>query len=304
MKKIVRIVVTVLLALLAIPGLTGLVGALLVNSLASPDLFYETAEKADWIAGVRRKAREDFVALSDVTDIPQEVTDAFLEETVTDEICMRFWTHKLTEFPTEELTNDLSDRIRRYAIEMREAGEITLTDEEWNTLEAYFPETAGYYVSAVRRDVHLNSLGTLKSIGLDYWNSFFLPFLAVCAVLTAGNVTLLILIHRDNVWKVGSIVLTGAGPILLVPAIWLKAADYAARLNLTPAYFKSFIVCFYDLSVTRLLVAGSVMTVLGLACGVTAAVCDYRKKQAKAQAEAQVEAPTEEQPAEQTEETV
>ena len=277
MKRVVRAVITVLLSLLVILGAVGLSVAFTVNALADPDVFYKAAESVGWKEGVRAKAASGFVSLSDVTDIPVEVTDACLREDVTDEICMRFWTSEPADFPTDELTAALAERIRVCAEQMREKGEITVSDEDWQLLEEGFGETAGFYVSAVRRAVHLNGMTSLKKSALDHWEKLFFPVTAVCLILTAVGWTVLLLIHRKRMMPVVYAALTGTGLTLLAPAIWLRASDFAARLRITPDYFRDFLAKLYDMATARLLITGAVIAALGLVCGIVALILNGRK---------------------------
>ena len=293
MKKTVRVIVSVILVVLTVFGLIGLCGAALVNSLLHEKQFYRTAESSGWAAGVREKIAADFAALSDVTDIPQDVTDAFLREKVTDEVCMRFWTGKPADFPEDDLKRDLVARIRLCAEEMREKGEIAVSDEDWAMMESYFPETADYYVSAVRRDVFLNGLGSVKTAAADYWQRLSLPILAACAVLTVVSAAVLILINRKKLLQTGYAVLTPVGLTLLIPAIWLKVSDFAVRFQVTPAYLKNFIEAYYATAVSRLLITGSVLLALGIACCVGAAATDIIKNRKQTKAAEESPAPEE-----------
>lgn len=293
MKKTIRIAVTVILLLLAVSSLAVFALGLAENRILSWDAFRGAALDSGWNEGVRQRIREGFEPINDVTDIPRELTDAFLEEKITDDLCAAFWSEGRVEFPGEELKADLTERIRALAEQLREKGEIQVTEEEWADLVKSCSETADNYISVVRNAVMISKWsGTFKTVS-DVWAKYGSLLLTVAGAVALVSSALLLAIHRKKPFQVLYAVLGGAGLTLLIPAVWLKAAGYAARLQITPAYLKGFLIELYALFTGRLLAAGAVLTALGAVCGLAALILWIKKPGEPEEAPAEEKRPEE-----------
>ena len=270
MKRAMKILVTVLLLLVAVPALAGFAASLSLNGLGRFDALRAEAMKSGWADGVRSEIRGEFESMNRVSDIPSSVTDLFLTEAFTDEVCAYLWKDGGEAFPRDALTADLTERITSYAAGARERGEIALTDEEWQAAEKGFAETAAYYVDAAREEMTVRGVGSFLRSLTDRWAKLF-PFLVTgCALLAAGALALLGLIFKKQVLPYLYGAFAGAGLTLFVPGLWLKLQDYAARLQIYPSYLKAFLVRVYGIGCGRLWIPGAVLLILGLSLGVWA----------------------------------
>ncbi|MBP5288907.1 MAG: hypothetical protein J6Z79_03435 [Clostridia bacterium] len=278
MKKTILIVMTVILLLLAVTSSAVFSLGLAENEFLSWDAFRSMALSDGWTEGVRQHIREGFEPLNDVTDIPKELTDAFLEEEVTDDLCTVFWSEGRIDFPGEKLKKALVARIRALAEKLRENGEIQVTEEEWKVLVKSLPETASNYIAVVRKSIMISSWsGSLKTV-TDVWSKYYPLFLAVSGAVSLGSLGLLALIYKRRFLTVAYAGLTGTGLTLLIPAVWLKVSGFAGRLRLDPDYLKAFFVCFYERFSQRMFTTALIVTIAGLICGVAAILLSRRGK--------------------------
>ena len=277
-QLVVKIIVASILLLLVIPSLAGLAVCLAENSLVSHDAFRATALESGWVEGVRQKVRQDFEPLNDVSGVPTDVTDAFLEEKLTEELCAFFWDGSGASFPKEELVGDLAERIRLCAAKMRDAGEIYVTDEEWEEILKNAVDTATYFVDAIRMDVNLRGMGAYAESLADHWQKLYPILVSGCAVLALGGILVLWLIFRKRVFTYLYAAFFGAGLVILAPVIWLIRADLAGRLQVGPFYLKDFLIRLYETACHRSLIAGIVLAALGLLFGVLALILHFTRR--------------------------
>ena len=278
MKKIIKIAVTGVLALILTTALALLSAGLAVNGLADRAALADLARDSGWIEGVERKIRADFEPLCHVSGVPQELTDAFLADTLDEETAFLFWGGIGADLPWEDLTKDLAARIRALAVHMRENGEIFVSDEDWAVMNENFETTARHFIDAERAAVHPRGMAARVESVVDAWAKAFPGLIAFTAVLTAGSAALAAAIHRKKVFAFLYAAFGAAGLVLICPALFLMKEGYAARLQLGPDYLKAFLEGVYGAALNRILLAGIALLAAGGACGIAALLLGRKAK--------------------------
>lgn len=244
-KEIVRAVVSWILTLLLcatlVPAaLVGIAGLTLrrTNMLRA-------AETTDYVRKLRENVAAQYADIALTTGIPEEMSERFLTEYVSDETLLFPLYHFNEEGQKPDLaafTENVLSEMRAYAKEMEEAGELRFASEEEKAeLDKSLASLAKIYTqdleSAIRQRWFFSKLEYPASL-YDRYAVWVYAGTAGFAVLTLG---LLILIDRKKTFRYLYAVFGSCGLLFtVVPAVLLWRNRLAA-LNLEALYLRDWI---------------------------------------------------------------
>jgi len=270
-KNIIRIIISFFLLLVFSSSLILLVLAPLGKSVLSEQNVKKTLEEIHYPQGVREDIQAAFEPLCITGGIPKELTDSFLEEAVTDEELiqpiLQMYTEETLSLPTAKWKEDFSKRVEEYASTLRKEEVLEMSDEEFETLKASFPETADYFISEIASSIRLSGLFSVLGSVIGLLERLAPYVFLASAVFALFSGALLVLIRKKKVLFSAYVGFFSAGILFLAPAFLYQATNYVARLSIEPAYFKQLVVSLSDVFCQKLLVAGIVLCAVGILFG-------------------------------------
>ncbi|MBQ3076117.1 MAG: hypothetical protein IJC26_08605, partial [Clostridia bacterium] len=235
--------------------------------------------------GVREDIQAAFEPLCVTSGIPKELTDSFLEEVVKEEELiqpiLQMYTEETLSLPTVAWKEDFSKRVEEYALTLRSENILEMTDEEFETLKASFPETADYFISEIASSIRLSGLFSVLGSAFGMVDRL-MPYVALASIVFAlFSGILLILIWKKKMLGFAYIGFVSAGILFLAPALLFRAGNYVARLNVEPSYFKQLFCSLSDGFIENVLVAGIAFCTIGILFGILALLFSKNKTNQK-----------------------
>lgn len=250
--------------------------SLLAGSLI-PALYALTGEKnircalegADYYHRVTENVKSRFAALSLTTGLGAEVTDAFLEEVLTEEFIGK---------PTfavigaesgrpdrQALIDDFSARILAFAEKLRAGGELVMTPEQWQETKEDFPSVAAYYIDSVMGAVYMNGIYGTMGTAVSFVKRVLPYLVGAVAVVFLGSLLLLIALQKKQVFLYLYASFGSAGLLSTLASTLFFGGEWGMRLGIDPAHLKLFINELLCSFARRVLTSGVVMLVVGIA---------------------------------------
>ncbi len=271
MKKISRTVISLFLLLIFASSLVLVILAPLGKIAVSEKSVMKTLEAVCYPQKVREEIRGAFENLCVTSGIPQELTDSFLEEVVSDEALiqpiLQMYTDETLSLPTQAWKGEFVARVEAYAATLQKKEGTKITDEELEELKASFPETADYFISEIKSSIRLSGLFSVLGSVIGMMERF-LPY-----VMTAGLVfalfsaSLLFLIWKKKIFFFSYASFVSAGILFLVPSLLYRAGNYTERLSVEPVYLKQLICTILDGFFQNMFIAGIVLCIIGILFG-------------------------------------
>ena len=278
-KKIIRGIVSAFLSLVLALSLV-LLGILpTLHTLSSSAIWIRVAEDSGYAEKMKEKLLEKYAFLSESSGVPASVCETFLKEQLSADAALApimgmFF--ETAQFDREAMTGAFCDQVEKYAVSLRESGELKLSEEEWAEMKADFPTLAKYYIDEMSSAVNMGGIFTALGAALRIVQNFVFPVAVIGGLFAVFSLALLLLIHKKKALFFSYLGFFSAGILLTVPAVWLKTGNYVARLGVEPFYLKEMIVSLANALIQKLLVFGVIFLVIGLICGVLVVI--FRKK--------------------------
>ncbi|MBR3836867.1 MAG: hypothetical protein IKJ74_01865 [Clostridia bacterium] len=281
LQNVIRTVISLFLLLIFASSLTLSVLTPLGKSALSAENIKKRLEEIHYTQGVREDISRAFEPLCVTSGIPKELADSFLNEAVSDEALiqpiLQMYTAETLSLPTEEWKKDFSARVESYATTLRKEEVLELTDEEFETLKASFPETAEYFISEISSSIRLSGLFSVlgSAIGMVERLTPYLFTASIAFALFSG--LLLVLIWKKKVFCFAYAGFVSAGILFLIPALLNRATNYVARLSIEPAHLKQLICSVSDGFCQNLLAAGIALCIVGVLFGFFALISSRKQ---------------------------
>ncbi len=287
-KKILRQIISWIVVFLFSLLITLAAAFWMLGDLVSEACVMKVVDEIGYEELVRENIQESFESLCETSGVPASLTTAFLEEEVTREDILlpilQMFTQETLEPDTETWKEAFSARVEHYAQGLRESGELSVSDEDWEAMKAGFPEMANYFVKEVRASIRLS--GLFAPLG-----SAFSVVAALSPYLTWGSIVgaafcalLLLLIWKKRVWYFAYVGMTASGILFLLPALLYRAQNYVSRLGIQPIYLKRFLSGIVDLLAQRFLQTGTIFLVVGAVFGILVIVLSLTGGKKKSEA--------------------
>lgn len=246
---------------------------LLQRSFCRKEAILEAAENADYRSLFIESMKAEYAPLCTTSGVSSEVTDAFLEEFVTQEIYLfpieRIFTENSEGLDWEAGKALLQEKIYDYALGLRESGELDVTDREWEEIVAGFPTLCDYYITSLREAVMLNGIYDMMG-GLIRRIASFLPYLWAGVAFFAVSCLLLgALIGKVKGFLSLLYASFGAGGLVftVLPLLFRKEG-YIMRLSLDPMYLRAFLHEVIEGMMDSAIFWGALSLLLALICGI------------------------------------
>ncbi len=286
-KQVIRGVISAILSLI-LCGSATLVG--MTATLWRPvshEGFLRAAEESGYVEELSRTLKEEYTAIQDTSGIPAEVSDAFVDELLTrDQILFpveQMFGQGKEEIDYEQYSAAVTARIEAYALSLREQGELSLDDTQWEELKEGFPVLVDHYVELTRDFVQMNGVYSLMGAAL-FFTARVIPYLFWASLaLILITAVLLVLLWKKKVLFFGYLTGVTAGILLLIPSLYLTATRFLARLAIKPLYLKALLTVWAESVLSGWILVGSVCLAVGVLCGVLHLVIGHfdRKKAAE-----------------------
>lgn len=225
--------------------------------------------RVDYKARVLNDIKDGFAALSRTTGLGEEVTNAFLEEVLTQDVIEKpvfaILGGEAGSPDRAAMIEDLSARILTYAEGLRASGDLVMTPEQWQETKDDFPSVAGYYIDKVMGAVYLNGIYGVMGTALSFV-ARVRPYLAgFAAIVLVGSVLLLLALQKKRIFPYLYAAFTSAGLLSTTCSALFLSGEWGMRIGLEPAYLKLFlneILCDFARCV---LICGCIMIAVGIA---------------------------------------
>lgn len=270
-KRVIRTVIVSLLLLLFSASLSLGLLTLAGGSVLSYECILDATEKTEYTEKLRAEIRDSFESIGRTTGIPSSLTDAFLDECVSDEDLLL----PVRQMNTDEtLTHDVAAwkqefcrRLEDYAATLQESGELELTEEEWEQMKASFAETSTHFIGEITDSVRLSGLYSVVGSVMRLMERLKPYVLISCAAFVLLSAVLLVSIGKKNAAFFAYAGFLASGLLFLVPALVLQTGAYVARLRIEPFYLRDLLVWLSDVCLERLAFVGMLLCAAGLLFG-------------------------------------
>lgn len=240
-----------------------------LSSLKGEAGLKKALESADYKERVRQEIKKSFSALSLTTGIDEEVTDAFLDSALTDEVIEKPVFAILGGEPgrpdSDALTEDLAARILTYAEKLLESGELEMTPDQWQETKEDLPSVASYYIDKLMSAVYLSGIYGVMGTALSFVARIY-PYVAgTAAIVFAGSLILLIALQKKRVFPWLYAAFTGAGLLPTLAAALFLQGEWGMRIGIDPVYLRLFLNEILCAFARLVLICGIVLIFCGIA---------------------------------------
>lgn len=248
------------------------VSFVLQSAFCREEAILQAVRNADYRALFIENMKEEYAPLCTTSGVSGEVTDAFLEEFVTNELALfpieRIFTENTEGLDLQAGKGLLQEKILRYAVSLRESGELNVTDREWEEIVAGFPGLSDYFITSLREAVMLNGIYDLMG-SLIRRIASFLPYLWAGLAFFAVSCFLLGFLIGKKKGFLSLIYASfgAAGLIFTVLPLLFRREGYTMRLNLDPMYLRAFLHEVMEGLIDKAILWGALCLALALVCG-------------------------------------
>lgn len=286
-KKIIRGIFSAVLSVILSMSLVilGLLPSL--HFLSSADGWKTVLEESGYAEKMKEDLLKQYGFLGETSGVPESVCRSFLEDCLSSELAysavLGMFSSESKNFDREEMTASFCRYVEEYAKDLRESGELVLTETEWEEMKADFPSLAKYYIDEMAYALNMSGVFSMMGSALRLLQKLISPILIASSVFAAVSFILLALIQRKNVLFYGYVSAVASGLLLTVPTIWLKTGNYVARLGIEPLYLKEMLAQLTSVMLEKLLFFGILFCAVGILLGVGATVLFLVQKKKKSE---------------------
>ena len=240
-RSVILWIVTVFLSvLLTVAALFAAFGAVFHRT----STMLSAAEKVEYVDKLRKTLSEQYASIALTTGVPEELSDRFVAEYVTDEIALYPILH-FAEGGTPDLTafrEAVLKDVRQLAKDMEERGELTFsTDEERTELDESLVSLSEIYTVYLENAVRMRGVYSKVEVVSGFYGGlqkYILPGLAAFLILA---IALLLPIARKNPFPYLYAAFGSAGALCVgVPAV-LLTKGILKDLALDPVYVRDWL---------------------------------------------------------------
>ena len=239
------------------------------------EVWHEEALKTDYAEKMRALVKEQYSSISLTTGVPAELSDAYVEKALTDEIALYAFTHPETrnEIDLSDFREGFLAEVRTLAAKMEENGEIYLSsEEEREEMDGALQGLADDYTQTLRNSVLLRGVFSGLAAAKGYYDSLKLYVYGALALFGVISLALLFLINKKRVFPYLYAAFSSAGVLLIGLTAGIRIWNGVPRLSVEPDYLKDWIVALSGRFLTDTMIAGAALLAAGLLFGAAAMI--------------------------------